>query len=178
MNVVESIEVETHCENVVALLQANVPGVHDWGSAVEDGVVDDVIVEGEVAVEVAVSVGEVFAAVVGTDVSVVADAVNVAAVVVVGSSKNVLVRLPVSVSMVPLVSRDPVAVGGAVEAVELPNGKGGTDVVVDAVVTMEEPVPVAVVTMEEPVPVAVVMVAGAPLISKPGPGSGVMASWP
>jgi hypothetical protein len=175
MNVVESAEVETHCENVVALLQVNVPGVHDWGSAVEDGVdVDvDVTMEGEVAVDAAVRVGDVFAAVVSTDVSVVAVMsdvaadVNVAAVVVVrrSSSKNVLVRLPVSVSRVPLVSRDPVVDGAAVEAVELPNGKGGTDVAVDAVVTMAEAVPV-------------VVVAGEPLISKPGPGSGVMASWP
>lgn len=169
MNVVEVADVATHCENALGLLHVNVPGVQGRGRAVEEGVGVDVGDEvGEVTammesvvgvVSCGDMVGDVLA--VGDVVAVVAPDVSITDAVVVvvvrrPSSSNVLVRLPVSVSM------DPVAEGGAAGVEELPKGKGGTVVGVEAVVMPED--------------VPVVVVAEPPLISNPGPGSGVMAS--
>jgi len=150
MNVVDVADVATHCENVVRLLHSNAPGVQ--GRLVGEDVSDAV---GDEVGEVMAGVERVVAA-----ADMVGDVVAVSGAVVVmalPSSVNVIVGPLLSVSI------DPDA-EGAVDVEELPIGKGGTVVGVDAVVVPEA--------------VPVVVVPELPLISKPGPGSGVMESWP
>jgi hypothetical protein len=159
---------------VLGLLQANVPGVQGKGRAVEEGTGVDVgevvgeVVREEIMVVNVVGVvngmvrGVVVAGRVGNDAEVVV--MNMGVVLVIRS-----VTLPVSVSIVPFVSEDPVVVVafvGPAVVEELLKGKGGVNVGMLVVVGPENPVVVAVVFTAEP------------SHTRPWPDSRGTVSWP
>jgi hypothetical protein len=145
---------------VLGLLQANVPGVQSKGRAIEDGtgvdvgdVVGVVVREEIMVVNVVGVVGKVGGVVERVDVA--GRVGNDAEVVVMNMGVVVKrsVTLPVSVSIVPFVSEDPVVVVafvGPAVVEELLKGKGGVNVGMLVVVGPENPVPVADVVTAEP----------------------------
>ena len=179
----------------------NVPGTQDCGTAVADGDVVAVVVgkvlDGEV-MGVEVVVRNVVGAVVVCPLVVRVVLVMTAVVAELGvvrevvldvrsaSSSNVLVRLPVIVKMGPLVPVElapvPVPVRPAAVVVEFKKGNGGVDVVLERVVYPVVVAPVVPADVNEVVPVVaietVVVLDDDPVMTKPGPGSGVISFWP